>query len=445
MQVISAESTELFVGPPDASLQLVRVTARRGHRAGARYGSTATGSVGSARRPRRRRGAGQRRSDPVIGQRRAATGATWPTPSTPFDFVVAEPGWTMFMISHFHYDPVWWNTQGAYTSLLDRGSARPMPADQCVRAGPAHLEMAREEPEYKFVLAEVDYLKPYWDTHPDDRAELRRLIAQGRVEIMGGTYNEPSTNLTSPETTIRNLVHGIGFQRDVLGANPATAWQLDVFGHDPQFPGMAADAGLTSSSWARGPHHQWGPMHNEGGVEGMQFCSEFEWISPSGRGLLTHYMPAHYSAGWWMDDSTSLADAERRHLPVVRRFEEGRVDAQRAAAGRHRLHATEQVGHRDPPRLGCAVHLAAVRLRAAARVLRGGPCGTGSIGPAAVAADAGHEPDLHRQGRVLHRHQTGQPGRRTRCAGRREVRGVRRHCWPAPTIRRRRWTRRGCS
>ena len=68
--------------------------------------------------------------------------------------------------------------------------------------------------------------------------------SEGRVEVMGGTYNEPNTNLTSPETTIRNLVHGIGFQRDVLGADPATAWQLDVFGHDPQFPGMAADAGL---------------------------------------------------------------------------------------------------------------------------------------------------------------------------------------------------------
>ena len=74
--------------------------------------------------------------------------------------------------------------------------------------------MARREPEYKFVLAEVDYLKPYWDTHPEDRADLRRLIAEGRVEIMGGTYNEPNTNLTSPETTIRNFVHGIGFQRD---------------------------------------------------------------------------------------------------------------------------------------------------------------------------------------------------------------------------------------
>ena len=42
----------------------------------------------------------------------------------------------------------------------------------------------------------------------------------------------------------------------------------------------------------------------------MQFPSEFEWMAPSGRGLLTHYMPAHYSAGWWMDSSASLADAE---------------------------------------------------------------------------------------------------------------------------------------
>ena len=175
-------------------------------------------------------------------------------------FTVAEPGWTMHMISHFHYDPVWWNTQAAYTSVWTEdppGRCRQTNGFDLVRA---HLEMARREPEYKFVLAEVDYLKPFWDTHPEDRADLRRFIADGRIEVMGGTYNEPNTNLTGPETTIRNFVHGIGFQRDILGADPATAWQLDVFGHDPQFPGMAADSGLTSSSWARGPHHQWGPM-----------------------------------------------------------------------------------------------------------------------------------------------------------------------------------------
>ena len=311
MQVISAESTELFVGPPEESLQVVRVTVS---------GVTKPTPVridgdGLAGETLARRGDAAIEvpvavEHPVTGEQRAARvdveGA-----GTPFVFTVAEPGWTMFMISHFHYDPVWWNTQGAYTSIWTEdppGKGRQTNAFELVHA---HLEMARRDAEYKFVLAEVDYLKPYWDTHPEDRADLRRLMAEGRVEIMGGTYNEPNTNLTSPETTIRNFVHGIGFQRDVLGGDPATAWQLDVFGHDPQFPGMAADAGLTSSSWARGPHHQWGPMHSEGGVSGMQFSSEFEWISPSGRGLLTHYMPAHYSAGWWMDESTTVTEAEQ--------------------------------------------------------------------------------------------------------------------------------------
>jgi alpha-mannosidase len=319
MLVISAEPTDLFVGPPDEPMQLVRVT-YAGCLAATPIRVEGDGLAGEAVAEPAAKGTVEVPVavwDPIAGQPRAAR-VFGSRSGTPFEFTVAEPGWTMYMISHFHYDPVWWNTQALYTSLWSEGppfAARPRHGFHLVQA---HLEMARREPEYKFVLAEVDYLKPYWDTHPEDRDDLRRLIAAGRVEVMGGAYNEPNTNLTSPETTIRNFVHGSGFQRDVMGADPSTAWQLDVFGHDPQFPGMAADAGLTSSSWARGPFHQWGPMQNDGDPARMQFCSEFEWIAPSGRGLLTHYMPGHYSAGWWMDSSSSLADAE---LATYRLFE----------------------------------------------------------------------------------------------------------------------------
>jgi len=316
IEVFAAESTELFTGSTDEPLQIVRVSYRgcstptpvRVEGPGLQTIGESTAQPGGASLEVAVRVAG-----PVAEQRRRARAVAGES-VVDFDFTVAEPGWTMFMVSHFHYDPVWWNTQAAYTSLWTEeppGRCRQTNGFELVSA---HLEMARREPEYKFVLAEVDYLKPFWDTHPQDRADLRRMIAEGRVEIMGGTYNEPNTNLTSPETTIRNFVHGIGFQRDVMGADPSTAWQLDVFGHDPQFPGIAADAGLTSSSWARGPHHQWGPMAAENGRDGdperMQFASEFEWIAPSGRGLLTHYMPAHYAAGWWMDSSASLPQAE---------------------------------------------------------------------------------------------------------------------------------------
>ncbi|KAA2263472.1 alpha-mannosidase [Solihabitans fulvus] len=323
--VVAAESTELFVGRRDAPRQVVRVTV-----AGASAGCLVSVRGPGLDTPEAAEAAGDgvvevgvlvaghAPGDTLAALAVVEAGAERATAE--FTLTVAEPGWTMHLVNHFHYDPVWWNTQAAYTSRWDEvdfaGSprgARQLAGFDLVRA---HLDLALADEDYRFVLAEVDYLKPYWDSHPADRAVLRRLLAEGRVEIMGGAYNEPNTNLTHPETTIRNFVHGNGFQRHVLGSDPATAWQLDVFGHDPAFPGLAADAGLTSSSWARGPFHQWGPMDNGGDPTRMQFDSEFEWLSPSGRGLLTSYMTGHYSAGWRLDSAGSLADAERGALEL---------------------------------------------------------------------------------------------------------------------------------
>jgi alpha-mannosidase len=50
----------------------------------------------------------------------------------------------------------------------------------------------------------------------------------------------------------------------------------------------------------------------------MQFPVEFEWLSPSGRGVVTHYMPNHYSAGWWMDSAASLEEAEQKVYDLFR-------------------------------------------------------------------------------------------------------------------------------
>ncbi|GAA3678126.1 NEW3 domain-containing protein [Lentzea roselyniae] len=226
---------------------------------------------------------------------------------------VAETGWTMWMVSHFHYDPVWWNTQAGFTETwldLPGAQAKRMPfqlsAFDLVRA---HLDAARQDEDYRFVLAEVDYLKPHWDAFPGDRHDLRRFLREGRIEIVGGNYNEANTNLTHPESTVRNAVYGVGFQRDVLGADPQTAWMLDVFGHDPSYPGLMADAGLSSSVWARGPWHHVGAKRHTGDITRMQFPSEFEWISPSGRGVLTAYLADHYVAGWDIERKSTLDEA----------------------------------------------------------------------------------------------------------------------------------------
>ena len=330
MRIVSVESTDLFVGTAQRPLQVVRVTLvnEEPGAASARLGV---------------QGAGVRDPGPfgvndlLPGEEKAfevpvEIAAPYQPGSTrrvtvtleneaglvsrvqaEADITVAEPGWTMWMVSHFHYDPVWWNTQGQFTearlSLPDEDGRLPDVRSAFELVG-AHLDKARKDADYKFVLAEIDYLKPYFDAFPQDRQDLRRLMAEGRVEIVGGNYNEPSTNLICAEAIIRNAVYGIGFQRDVFGGDPRSAWMLDVFGHDPGYPGLMAAAGLTSSAWARGPFHQWGPSGAEGGDRRMQFSTEFEWISPDGHGLLTAYMAHHYGAGWRLHTLPDLQAAE---------------------------------------------------------------------------------------------------------------------------------------
>jgi alpha-mannosidase len=230
------------------------------------------------------------------------------------DVTVAEPGWTMWMVSHFHYDPVWWSTQGQFLQsriFLPGPDGRMPEIRTAFELVTLHLAEARRDPDYKFVLAEIDYLKPHFDAHPEDRADLLDFIRAGRIEIVGGSYNEPNTNLTSAESTIRNAVYGLAYQRDVLDGDPHAAWMLDAFGFDPAYPSIMAAAGLTESSWARGPFHQWGPGRTAGDNRLMQFASEFEWVSPDGGGLLTSYMANHYSAGWVTEQAADLAAAER--------------------------------------------------------------------------------------------------------------------------------------
>jgi alpha-mannosidase len=239
------------------------------------------------------------------------------------EITIAEPGWTMWMVSHFHYDPVWWATQGQFTQsrlLLPDADGRLPDVRTAFDLVRLHLDAARADPDYKFVLAEIDYLKPFFDAHPEDREDLLDLIRQGRVEIVGGSYNEPNTNLTSAESTVRNALLGLAFQREVLGADPSVAWMLDAFGFDPSYPSLIESAGLAESAWARGPHHQWGPNRTVGDNRRMQFASEFEWLAPDGHGLLTSYMPNHYGAGWVTQAATSLAEAEQAALRQFRQL-----------------------------------------------------------------------------------------------------------------------------
>ena len=103
------------------------------------------------------------------------------------------------------------------------------------------------------------------------------------------------------------------------------------------------------------------------GVPRMQFPTEFDWVAPSGRALLTCFMADHYSAGWWLESSPTLEQADGGGPSPVHRTGDAGRDAERAAADGHRLLAAQPLADRDPARLERPVCLAASARRAIPR------------------------------------------------------------------------------
>jgi alpha-mannosidase len=143
----------------------------------------------------------------------------------------------IYLVPHFHYDPVWLEDQRTYTA-------------QAFDLVNHYLDAARQDPSFKFILSELDYLKPYWDAFPAQRALIRQLVAGGRLEINGG-YNEPNETSIGGEALIRNLIYGRLFQQGVLGIAPRVYLPLDVFGHCPQLPQVLRQLGFAGCIYSK--------------------------------------------------------------------------------------------------------------------------------------------------------------------------------------------------
>ena len=341
------------------------------------------------------------------------------------------------MVSHFHYDPVWWNTQASYTTDWDfvgpDWSTRPAFVDNGFALVEAHLKLAVRDPDYHFVLAELDYLKPYFDTYPEQRAVLRRLLAEGRVELVGGTYNEPNTNLTSSETTIRNFVYGIGFQRDILGGDPQIGLAAGRVRPRPAVPrarrqgradrqrvGARAAPPVGAAPPALGP----GPDRRRHG-HAVRERVRVDLAERRRRAHALHAGPLRPGLG---AAARAVGRGRRRHrVPPLPGAETRCGDPEHAAAGRRRLLPSEQLGDRAAPVVERALRVAEVRLRDhAACSSTGSATGLAEQRRTPVAAEPRHEPGLHRQGRLLHRHQAGAARRGDGRHRRREADDVRR-------------------
>lgn len=175
---------------------------------------------------------------------------------------------TFWLIPHTHWEGAVFKTREEY---LEEGLPHILQA----------LNLLRTYPEYRFVLDQAAYVKPFLERYPEEAGEFHRFVSEGRLQIVGGNDVMLDVNIPSGESWIRQVLYGKGYYRRELGVDVKTGWGLDTFGHHAQMPQLLKLAGYDSYWFQRG-------------VRDNHVPSEFLWQGLDGTSIAAFWLPFGY-------------------------------------------------------------------------------------------------------------------------------------------------------
>ena len=178
---------------------------------------------------------------------------------------------TFHLIGNAHLDPVWlWDwREGLNEGLI---TCRTM------------LDLMDQYPDMTFIRGEAAIYQHIEKTDPATFARIKKRVAEGRWDVVGGTMVQPDTNLPATETFARHLTRGQQYFLRTFGHPVTAAWAADSFGHAAGLPDILAAAGINSFAFTR-PDHQTLPLAKPA----------FWWEGPSGARIMG-YRPL---VGWY--------------------------------------------------------------------------------------------------------------------------------------------------
>ncbi|MBI2844869.1 MAG: hypothetical protein HYX78_15865 [Armatimonadetes bacterium] len=105
------------------------------------------------------------------------------------------------------------------------------------------LRIIESYPEFRFAFHQANVLRHFVENHPEEAETLRRRVAEGVIEIVGGMEAVPDTNMVSGESLVRNIVYGRQWTREYFGTISDLGSMLDCFGSSAQLPQILAGTG----------------------------------------------------------------------------------------------------------------------------------------------------------------------------------------------------------
>jgi alpha-mannosidase len=157
------------------------------------------------------------------------------------------------------------------------------------------LRLLSQHPDYRFVLDQMCYIKPFLERYPNEAGLFREMLEKHRLEIAGGTDTMHDNNVPSGESIARQYLLGKSYFRERLGYDVKTGWGLDTFGHNAQMPQILRLAGMESYWFQRG-------------VDGPDTPAEILWQGIDGTKIPGFWLPLGYGALY--DTPRKLPDFE---------------------------------------------------------------------------------------------------------------------------------------
>jgi alpha-mannosidase len=121
----------------------------------------------------------------------------------------------------------------------------------CANSYLNQLDRVRDDPNYKFLLSEVNNFVAIMNFKPERVPELKRHIEEKRVELVNGYFLESTINLSGGEALVRLGVEGLRWYEKVVGIKPKYGWNIDTCGVHEQMPQITAGLGLEAMVYTR--------------------------------------------------------------------------------------------------------------------------------------------------------------------------------------------------
>ena len=156
-----------------------------------------------------------------------------PNLDAPTQALIAQAQRVVFVVPFSHWDTDWHDTFANYSQRSDGNIL-------------AAIQMAKQDPQYRYTFEQVLFVQHFWDGHPEDRADLKALVQSRQLTFAWGGITQPETSLTAPVVQLRNLQQGQDWIAATFGApyEPHSAWQSDAFGNSAAFPQFLNQSGI---------------------------------------------------------------------------------------------------------------------------------------------------------------------------------------------------------